>query len=72
MTNHPMLCLGDVYAATLPALKFSPSLHVNYAEMVLPMRDGLPKFKDLPKEFGLRRTHRGIALTIRFRISGNS
>ena len=27
-------------------------VHVNYAETVLPMRDGLPKLKDFPKEFG--------------------
>ena len=52
MTNHPPLGLVDVYAATIPALKFSPGVHVNYAETVLPMRDGLPKFKDFPKEFG--------------------
>jgi hypothetical protein len=27
-------------------------VHVNYAETVLPMRDGLPKLKDVPSEFG--------------------
>ena len=27
-------------------------MHVNYQETVLPMRDGLPKQKDLPKEMG--------------------
>ena len=52
MTNHPPLRLVDVYAATLPTLKFSPGVHVNYVETVLPMRDGLPKLKDFPKEFG--------------------
>lgn len=52
MTNHPQMGLIDVYAATLPELKFSPGLHVNYAETVLPMRDGLPKFKDIPAELG--------------------
>ena len=52
MTNHPSLGLVDVYAATLPTLKFTPAVHVNYAETVLPMRDGLPKFKDFPAEFG--------------------
>jgi hypothetical protein len=52
MTNHPPLGLVDVYAATIPTLKFSPAVHVNYAETVLPMRDGLPKLKDFPKEFG--------------------
>ena len=52
MTNHPSLGLVDVFAATLPTLKFSPGVHINYAETVLPMRDGLPKFKDFPAEFG--------------------
>ena len=52
MTNHPTLAMVDVYSATLPGLKFSPGLHVNYAETVLPMRDGLPKLRDFPVEFG--------------------
>jgi hypothetical protein len=52
MTNHPPLGLIDVYSATLPTMKFGPGLHVNYAETVLPIRDGLPKFKDFPAEFG--------------------
>jgi hypothetical protein len=52
MTNHPSLKLVDVFAATLPTLKFSPGVHINYAETVLPMRDGLPKMKDFPAEFG--------------------
>jgi hypothetical protein len=52
MTNHPPLGLIDVFAATLPTLKFSPVVHVNYAETVLPMRDGVTKLRDFPKEFG--------------------
>ena len=52
MTKHPPLGLIDVYAATLPTLAFAPGVHVNYAETVLPMRDGLPKLKDFPAEFG--------------------
>jgi len=52
MTNHPPLGLTDVFAATLPDLDFKPGVHVNYAETVLPMKDGLPKLKDFPKEFG--------------------
>ena len=42
----------DVYAATIPTLVFTPSVHLNYAETVLPMRDGLPKLKDFPAEIG--------------------
>jgi hypothetical protein len=52
MNNHPTIGLVDVYAATIPTLRFSPTLHINYADTVLPMRDGLPKLKDFPKEFG--------------------
>lgn len=52
MTNHPPLGLIDVFAATLPTLAFAPGVHVNYAETVLPMRDGLPKLRDFPSEFG--------------------
>ena len=52
LTNHPPLGLVDVFAATLPSLKFNPGVHVNYAETVLPMRDGLPKLKDFPIELG--------------------
>ncbi len=52
LTEHPDWKLTDVYAAVIPDFKFAPMLHVNYAETVLPMRDGLPKQKDLPKEMG--------------------
>lgn len=52
MTDHPPLGLTDVFAATIPTLKFEPGVHVNYAETVLPMKDGLPKLRDFPKEFG--------------------
>ena len=52
MTHHPPLGLTDVYAATIPTLDFKPGVHVNYAETALPMKDGLPKFKDFPSEFG--------------------
>ncbi len=50
--QHPSWGLIDVYAAIIPELPFRPGFHVNYAETVLPMRDGLPKFKDFPKDFG--------------------
>src|SRR6478735_2554510 len=52
MTSHPPLDLIDVFTATIPTLAFEPGVHVNYAETVLPMRDGLPKLKDFPSEFG--------------------
>jgi hypothetical protein len=52
MTYHPPFGLTDVYAATIPSVAFKPGVHVNYAETVLPMKDGLPKLKDFPKELG--------------------
>jgi hypothetical protein len=52
MTVHPTFGLIDVFAATIPTLAFVPGVHVNYAESVLPMKDGLPKMKDFPAELG--------------------
>jgi hypothetical protein len=52
LTDHPPLGLTDVYAATIPSLPFTPGVHVNYAETVLRMKDGLPKLKDFPAELG--------------------
>jgi hypothetical protein len=51
-TEHPHWGLVDVYAATIPALHFHPGVHVHYQETVLPMRDGLPKQRDVPREMG--------------------
>jgi len=51
-TEHPGFQLTDVYAAVLPELAFQPVVHVNYADTVLPMRDGLPKQSDFPAELG--------------------
>ena len=52
MTNHPGMGLVDVYAATIPTLKFEPALHIFYGEAVLHVKDGLPKFNDVPSEMG--------------------
>ena len=51
-TDHPTLGLTDIFAATIPTLDFVPAVHVNYAETVLRIRDGLPKLKDFPAEMG--------------------
>ena len=50
-------------------------MHVNYAETVLPMRDGLTKLRDFPKEFGgsgepCRNKRRGRRLFSRSRSNG--
>lgn len=51
-TDHPKWNLVDVYAAVIPGFRHEASVHVHYQETRLPMKDGLPKFKDIPKEMG--------------------
>ncbi|HXV00181.1 MAG TPA: hypothetical protein VG166_06765 [Caulobacteraceae bacterium] len=61
MTNHPPLAMVDVFAATLPGLDFRPGVHVNYAETVLPIRDGPAQDEGLPGSLRwLRRDDGGI------------
>jgi hypothetical protein len=52
MTDHPGFGFTDVFAAKLPTVEFRPTVHLNYAEAVLPMRDGLPKLRDFPSHAG--------------------
>ncbi len=51
-TEMPSLGLIDVFASVIPGLPFKAAKHVNYQEAVLHIKDGLPKFKDFPKESG--------------------
>ncbi|MDB5807867.1 MAG: hypothetical protein JWN73_5189 [Betaproteobacteria bacterium] len=51
-TDHPGMGLIDVYAATIPEFPYAAGVHVHYQETRLPMKDGLPKMRDLPKEMG--------------------
>lgn len=51
-TDHKPMELIDVYPAVLTGLEFKPDMHVHYGESVLPIKDGLPKFQDLPEEAG--------------------
>jgi hypothetical protein len=52
LVGHPAIGMIDVPSVVLPALAFRPTMHVHYGEKVLAVRDGLPKYKDFPKEFG--------------------
>ncbi len=52
MIDHPGGDFTGVFAAVLPSLAFEPALHVNYESAVLRVRDGLPKLKDFPAEYG--------------------
>jgi hypothetical protein len=52
MTGHPTMGFTDVQAEILPGIAFKPVVHLNYADTVLPMKDGLPKLRDFPSEVG--------------------
>ena len=52
MLDHPTLGLTDVRLGALRNFPFKPTVHLNYAETVLPMRDALPKLKDFPAAIG--------------------
>ena len=52
LVGHPAMGLTDIPAGSVVGLAYAPTVHVNYGEKVLSVRDGLPKFKDFPKEFG--------------------
>jgi hypothetical protein len=52
LVDLPKWDLVEVFAASIPTVPFEPTFHIHYAESVLRIKDGLPKQKDLPKEFG--------------------
>ena len=51
-TEHPDHDIVDIYAAVIPEQAFEPLSHVFYQEAIISIKDGLPKFKDLPIEDG--------------------
>ena len=51
-SDHPEFDLIDAYASILDGIELKPGAHVNYAQSILPIKDGLPKFKDFTKELG--------------------
>ena len=52
MGDHPPLGLVDVFAPMIPDFPFQAGVHLNYQECVLPIRDGITKLRDFPKELG--------------------
>ncbi len=52
MTDHPGMSLVDVYPNVVPDFTHEPTVHVFYANKTISVKDGLPKFKDMPAEFG--------------------
>ena len=52
LTAHPGMGLTDVRPPVLLGVAFRPTVHLNYAEAVLPVRDGLTKLRDFPTHAG--------------------
>jgi len=52
MSDHPGMKLVDVYVSILKDFPYKPTVHVNYESKLVSVKDGLPKFKDFPAEFG--------------------
>ena len=51
-SDHPPLGIIDVYASVLKNFDWKPEIHLNYENAIMPMQDGLPKFKDMPADLG--------------------
>ena len=52
LSEHPELGMTDVYLNIVPTLSHQGSMHIFYGEKTMSVPDGLPKFKDMPAEFG--------------------
>ena len=52
MNAHPGEGLIDIMASVLQDFTYQPTMHVHYEESTMSVRDGLPKYKDLPADFG--------------------
>ena len=52
LNDHPDFGAVNVYPSTVASVAFKPTCHLNYPETVLPMRDGLTKYKDFPADLG--------------------
>lgn len=51
INDHATLGLTDIRAPLKP-LVFKPTVHLNYSETVLRIKDGLPKLEDFPSAIG--------------------
>ena len=52
MSEHPGMGMTDVYLNLVPTLEHEGAMHIYYGEKTMSVPDGLPKFRDMPAEFG--------------------
>jgi len=48
----PGFKLIDIFAVILKGFSYKPTMHINYESKTVSVKDGLPKFKDMPEDFG--------------------
>lgn len=48
----PQAGMVDVFYNVVDGMRHEPTMHIYYANKSVAMRDGLPKFKDMPAEAG--------------------
>lgn len=46
------VCAGVICGQGPTQMKFAPQFHLFYGERIKDVKDGLPKYKDAPKDFG--------------------
>ncbi len=51
-TDLPVFGLEEIYPGVVPDLVHEPTVHLFYGSKTVAVKDGLPKFKDLPADFG--------------------
>ena len=51
-TDHPEMGMVDVYLNNVPGKAHQGAMHIFYAEKTMSVPDGLPKYADMPAEFG--------------------
>ena len=52
MIDQPGRNVIDVFPSQMKDFQRTPTMHVAYASKVMPVVDGLPKFADVPAEYG--------------------
>jgi hypothetical protein len=46
------VCAGVICGSGDKQIPFAPTIHANYPSCIRNLKDGLPKFKDFPKDIG--------------------
>ena len=51
-SDHPEMGMVDVYLNNVTGIDHQGAMHIYYGEKTMSVPDGLPKYADMPSEFG--------------------